>query len=203
MSVARTPRPDSPARPGRGRELRGNWAGSDESRRWRLKAHGDGPANPKRTKQKSLAWTHHCGSITTRQPTARRPAVQSHASGPDFEAEANSPPGPTASTVKRPRPYPRTLTRTTSSFVASTFTWPGVSSMISVIRGSLSSCGWRPCPTTKSAEVCRRGAWRLLVRIIFEPWRLMGSAKCSQLPRDLLLLVCYMPLASAQPGAQR
>ena len=90
MSVVQTPRQDSPVRPGRGRELRGNWAGSDESRRWRLKGHGDGPANPKRTKQKSLAWTHHCGSITTRQPMAVRPAVQSHASGPDFDAEAKA-----------------------------------------------------------------------------------------------------------------
>ena len=73
---------------------------SDESRRWRLEDTGDGPASPKRTKQKSLAWTHHCGSTTTRQPTARRPAVQSHASGPDFDAEANSPPVATAATAR-------------------------------------------------------------------------------------------------------
>ena len=69
-----------------------------------------------------------------------------------------------ASTVSRPRPYPRTLTRTSSSFVvASTFTtWPGVSSMISVICSMgqpLVSSGWRSCLTTKLAEVVPSGVW--------------------------------------------
>ena len=92
---------------------------------------------------------------------AVRPAVQSHASGPDFDAEAKSPPVADASTVSRPRPYPATLTRTTSSFVVASTFWPGVSSTTSVITrwGSLLFSGWRPCPTTKISEVVVRGMY--------------------------------------------
>ena len=77
---------------------------------------------------------------------AVRPAVQSHASGPDFDADANSPPVADASTVSLPRPYPRTLTRTSSSFVvASTFTtWPGVSSRTSLL--GITQCCWMGQP---------------------------------------------------------
>ena len=162
---------------------------------------GDGPANPKRTKQKSLAWTHHCGSTTTRQPTARRPAVQSHASGPDFDAEANSPPGRDRLDGQPAAAVPADLDAD-EQLLRREHIYDLARRQLHDLCHQLDGAACPPLAgghvwPRKGAEIVPSGVLATTRAEFFESLRLMGSAWCSTPLRqlDLLFLVCYMTLA--------